>query len=256
MNTRQSLLLVLCATLAAGCAAPAIPTAEPTQAIVQQAEAPTAVLLVPTATTIPLPTLLPAANPPLCTPQVTASTIVNVRNGPTTGHSIIGSMNQGETKGVDGKNAEGTWWRIVYPAAVDGHGWVAASVTTSDCIPATLPVISAASLPAPFIAAVTNVVVGVDPPEMTVTGCAGETDWFTVTALISASGPMEVQYSFEIEGAGTTRTRTATFTAYGSQEVSERFKPEVVPGNHMARLWIEGLDMRAWEYQAKYKINC
>ena len=40
------------------------------------------------------------------------------------------------------------------------------------------------------------------------------------------------------------------------EEISEGFKPEIVAGSHWVRLWIEGLNMKAWEYQTKYKIVC
>lgn len=194
MNARRLTWMLLAAALIAGCTGQSETTTvpQPTEAGAPQMEAPTAVIIVPTPTLMPLPTLPPAPLPALCTPHVTANTIVNVRNGPSTSHSIVGSLDLGETSSVDGKNAEGTWWRIVYAAAADRHGWVAASVTTADCIPGTLSVISASALPGPFVAAVTNVAVGVDPPEMSVPGCAGEIDWFTATATISASGSMDV----------------------------------------------------------------
>ena len=102
----------------------------------------------------------------------------------------------------------------------------------------------------------TNVVVGVDPSEVVVPGCAGEVPRMTAMATIYASGPMQISYNFEIDGAGTLKTRTLTFTEYGSKSVSEDFRPETVEGGHWVRLWIEGLNMQAWEYQAKYRISC
>jgi hypothetical protein len=55
---------------------------------------------------------------------------------------------------------------------------------------------------------------------------------------------------------GNLETRTLTFTEYGSQSVSENFRPETVDGTHWVRLWIEGLNMQAWEYQVRYRIDC
>jgi uncharacterized protein YraI len=252
--------LLLVIALASACTTPPTPTAapEPTATPVppEPVVQPTAVISLPTPTLIPLPTAGLAPLPSTCSPQVTASTIVNVRNGPGVIYSIVGSLGAGETAQVDGKNTEGTWWYIVYATAPGGHGWVAGSVTTTNCMSPSLPVIAVSSLPAPYQAAVTNVVVGVEPSEVTVPSCADETPRMTATATIYASGPMQISYSFEIDGVGTLKTRTLTFTEYGSMSVSEDFRPETIEGGHWVRLWIEGLKMGAWEYQAKYRINC
>lgn len=259
MKKRRSMWLLLILALASACTAPSTPTAapEPTATPVppEPVVQPTAVLL-PTQTLIPLPTAALAPLPSACSPQVTAATIVNVRNGPGMIYSIVGSLGEGETAQVDGKNADGTWWRILVPSSPDGHGWVAGSVTTTSCMNPSLPVVAVSSLPAPYQAAVTNVVVAVDPAEWTLSECGGEARRMTASATISASGPMQISYSFEIEGAGTLPPRTLTFTEYGSKTVTEDFKPEAVDGGHWVRLWIEGLNMKAWEYQTKYRIIC
>jgi len=50
----------------------------------------------------------------------------NLRGGPGTGHSIVGSAKQGKTFEVVGKNANGTWWEI---CCIDGESaWVAGSI--------------------------------------------------------------------------------------------------------------------------------
>jgi hypothetical protein len=179
-----------------------------------------------------------------------------VRNGPGTIYSIIGSLSEGQRAEVDGKNDEGTWWHITFPSAPDGHGWVADSVTTAECFLPSLSVVPASSLPTPFVAAITNVVVSVDPSEINVPGCVGEAERMKAVATIYASGPMQIQYYFEIEGFGTTKVNTLTFTGYGSQQVTQRFRPEVVKGKHTVRLWIEGLDIKAWQDSIRYTITC
>jgi hypothetical protein len=171
-------------------------------------------------------------------------------------YSVIGSLNERQVATVDGKNVEGTWWRIQYAGASDGHGWVAGSVSTSNCIPDSLAVIPASSLPTPFVAAINDVLVSVDPAEVSVPGCAGDTPRMTATATIRASGPMEVQYYFEIDGVAPTNSRTLAFTGYGSQNVSQKFRPEIVEGNHTVRLWIEGLDVTQWQDSARFTITC
>ena len=178
MNTRRWLLMLLASALVCACTIPPVPNPSPgltgTNAPVMLML--TAVIIQPAATLALLPTLAPAAAPPVCTPNVTANTMINVRNGPGTVYSIIGSLNEGQGATVAGKNVEGTWWYILYPSAPDGHGWVAGSFTTSDCISLSLPVIPSSSLPVPFVAAIINVVVHVDPEEVNVPGCGGHLD--------------------------------------------------------------------------------
>jgi len=85
-----------------------------------------------------------------CVPTVVANSPVNVRSGPGTVYEpAIGSLNLGESAGVAGKNDEGTWWYINFPANSGGHGWVAASVVTASCIPTSLAVIAAPPTPLP-----------------------------------------------------------------------------------------------------------
>ena len=258
MNARRIAWLLLAASLISACASPpAAPTPEPpTEAPAPAALAPTAVILQPTATLIPLPTAAPVLAPLACSPEVTANTIVNVRNGPGMIYSIIGSLAQGATSRVDGKIADGSWWYILLPSVPGGHGWVAGSVTTTNCMTPSLPVIDASALPAPYAAAVTNVEVSVDPSEIDVPGCVGEAQRMTAWATIHASGPMQVTYYFEIDGAGTTKPHTVTFTEWGSRDVSETFRPEVKEGGHWVRLWIEGLNLSGWPDRARYRINC
>lgn len=258
MNTRQWSLMLLASAWVSACTAPpaASPSPESTGIAAPQDTPPTAAILAPTATLVQLPTLPPGSVPSLCTPQVTANSMVNVRNGPGTNYSVVGSLMEGQTAPVEGKNEAGTWWYIVYSATADGHGWVAGSVTSANCLEASLPVIPASSLPAPFLAAIVDVAVSVDPSEVDVPGCVGETQRMTATASIKASGPMQVQYYFEIDGVGTTKTRTLSFTEYGWQDVRESFRPEVDEGRHAVRLWIEGLDLRGWSASANYRITC
>jgi uncharacterized protein YraI len=256
MNTNRWLLTSIAWVLVSACATPPTasspvqPTASPPPAI------PATATIQPSTTPALLPTMPTAAASPACTPQVTANTFVNVRNGPGTNYGIVGSLNEGQAATVDGKNEDGTWWYIQYPSTPDAHGWVADSITTANCIEPSLSVIPASSLPTPFVAAITNVVVSVDPSEINVPGCVGEAERMKAIATIYASGPMQVQYYFEIEGYGTTPVHTLAFTQYGSQQVTQRFRPETIEGKHTVRLWIEGLDIKAWQDSTRYTITC
>jgi hypothetical protein len=82
-----------------------------------------------------------------CQPMVTASLNANVRGGPGTVYDVTGFLSQGSSAIVEGKNGDASWWYIQLASAPGGHGWIAASVTTSSCIPGTLPVIPAPPTP-------------------------------------------------------------------------------------------------------------
>ncbi|HAJ38561.1 MAG TPA: hypothetical protein DCL15_23075, partial [Chloroflexi bacterium] len=47
--------------------------------------------------------------------------VVNIRSGPGTTYSLLGSEQQGSTFRITGKNPEGTWWQIDYKGS---PGWV------------------------------------------------------------------------------------------------------------------------------------
>ncbi len=83
-----------------------------------------------------------------CNPNVTTTTIANVRGGPGTNYNIVGVIPLGGTAPVAGKNADSTWWYIQFAGGAGGYAWIAGSVTTAACIPATLAIIAAPPAPA------------------------------------------------------------------------------------------------------------
>ncbi len=87
------------------------------------------------------------ATPTTCVPMVTASLNANVRNGPGTDYNAVGSLQQGVSAKLAGRNEDDTWWYIEYADAAGGHAWIAKSVTTADCIPEGLTVVAAEAPP-------------------------------------------------------------------------------------------------------------
>jgi hypothetical protein len=87
--------------------------------------------------------------PTQCTPVAVANTNANIRSGPGTVYPTVDSVTVGTSLTVDGKNADSTWWHIVYPSAPGGYAWIAGSVVNASCIPATLAVIVAPPTPLP-----------------------------------------------------------------------------------------------------------
>lgn len=104
----------------------------------------------PSPTTPSEPTATIAASATACTPMITVNQNANVRSGPGTVYEPpVGALPVGATATVEGKNDDGTWWYIVFPAGPNGRGWISASLVTPSCIPATLTVVAAPPTPKP-----------------------------------------------------------------------------------------------------------
>jgi hypothetical protein len=76
-----------------------------------------------------IPTETPTAVPPTkvpTRPSVTVNVSLRVRSGPGVDYPPIGSLPAGTTVDVTGRNADGSWWQIVYPDAAGGKGWISA----------------------------------------------------------------------------------------------------------------------------------
>jgi uncharacterized protein YraI len=76
-------------------------------------------------------------------PQVTVSSMMNVRAGPGTNYNIIGSANAGQTFRVTGRNPENTWWQIDFNGQ---PGWLFGDLVTAQN---TQAVAVASNIPAP-----------------------------------------------------------------------------------------------------------
>ncbi len=119
----------------AACATPTPAPAEPTAATPLIITA----TLPPTATPFASPTPVQPTATPTVQPiegQVTAP--VNVRPNPSLLGEPLGLLEANSVVQVIGQNAEGTWYRVLYPAAAEGTGWVAAqyvAVANPDLIP-------------------------------------------------------------------------------------------------------------------------
>jgi len=104
-----------------------------------------------------------------CAPIVTTNTVANVRSGPGQAYGIIGSIPQGGTANVAGKNFDGTWWYIEFAGGNGGFAWIAGSVTSAACIPDTLASITAPPTPIVPTATPTNTGVPTVAPSATAT---------------------------------------------------------------------------------------
>jgi len=83
-----------------------------------------------------------AASATACSPIVTANLNANVREGPSTDYNPVGALLTNQTAPIVGRNAEGSWWNIVFAAGPGGKGWIANSTVTASCLPASVAVIA------------------------------------------------------------------------------------------------------------------
>lgn len=122
MNTKFKLitLLILLFTTSCGIRTARDVTPTPTRIFV------TATLL-PTYTPIPSETPLPNLPTPTIVPvEGTTTTQINVRAQPSTAGEVLGIVAAYAKIQIIGKDPGGNWYQILYPAGVDGKGWVTA----------------------------------------------------------------------------------------------------------------------------------
>ncbi|NJN93148.1 MAG: SH3 domain-containing protein [Anaerolineales bacterium] len=112
----------------------------------------------PDATTItlisPSPTVAAAGDtsqPPAPNqPSVTTRTGLNVRGGPGTDYPVIGRLTENQTLLVSGRNAETSWWQVIYPPGSNERGWVSgdAQFTSASNVEG-VPIVPAPPKPTP-----------------------------------------------------------------------------------------------------------
>ena len=82
----------------------------------------------PTSTRRPTATRRPTRTPTAVNAYITITRNMNVRRGPGTNYVVLGYATIGEEFDINGKNADGSWWRI----SLDGrNGWIFAPFVTA-----------------------------------------------------------------------------------------------------------------------------
>jgi hypothetical protein len=158
-------------------------------------------------------------------------------------YDAVAGMEANQVAEVAGRNADSSWWYINLAQAPNGHGWVAASVTT--------PIV-----PTDVVVRVTDVSVSIDPTEIHVGGCVGPIQPSTATATITVNGPIKLNWHFVTQQNGALSIHSVNFIKASSKDVSESFTPPVTAGTYWVRLEIQGQDLSGMGTQVKYKIIC
>ncbi len=71
---------------------------------------------------------------------ILAQVTMNIRQGPSTDHAIVGQVAAGMIAQVTGINPEATWWQVICPDGSVGDCWVSADPTLTSEVGGTLPV--------------------------------------------------------------------------------------------------------------------
>lgn len=135
----------------------ATPTAEPTPIPTVApliTETPAATPITDTATVAGTDATAPSASV-LLSPRA-ENDFVNVRELPDLNARLLGQINKGQSVPVRGKNADGTWYQINFPAGPDGAGWVYAPVASVTGVTTTLPVVTPSAAISPAATVPTN----------------------------------------------------------------------------------------------------
>src|SRR5512133_2559093 len=101
MHIKKLMYVFVCFLFLASCN---LPTAKAPEAATATVAPP------PAATDAPSPTPTFTTSPTPCVGMVTANTVANVRVGPATAYDAIGTLPQGGTAKVAGRNDANTWW--------------------------------------------------------------------------------------------------------------------------------------------------
>ena len=141
MNSKTKLIIVIALLLInVGCGVK-----------IQEGSGATPTLSIVTATLPPSATLAPTYTPLPPPPTSTlapvegiASTQINVRAQPSTAGEVLGIVAANAKIQIIGKDPGGSWWQILYPASIDGKGWVTAQYVTTAGKP-DVPVIGGSS---------------------------------------------------------------------------------------------------------------
>ncbi len=99
----------------------------------------------PTATTAATETATLEATAPDA--YVTANNSATIRYGPDPVAAIVGELAPGETAVVHGRDADGRWWYIEYPAGTASRGWVFRTAVTLTGLVDDIPVVDALGTP-------------------------------------------------------------------------------------------------------------
>ncbi len=217
-----------------------------------EASTPTATLSPEPGVTITTPP--PGVTPPSATPTFTATptatatalgppclvvlTDANVREGPGTVYRIWGVARTDDVLEVVGRNAENTWYVVVFPLAPNGRGWIWTNLVTPCGDHSNVPVVAAPPTPtytptstatftATYTATLPRATTGTPTRTPTPTG-SGTAAYVTYVQPTISADPNPVTI-----GCDLTNT-TISWTALGASSATVNGQPVAVPEGQMA----------------------
>ena len=156
-------------------------------------------------------------------PAAKATSSVNVRDGPGNGYIVLGVLRRGSEAKIVGRNDDGDWLEIEYPANSNLLGWIIATSVDTSADLATIPISTPESLPMAIVPTQVPVTFVPDTPEgsttVTPTAAAGAAlPDLVVSGTLISGGTLVVTVTNQGKAAlKTTTIEVGIFDASGAQ---------------------------------------
>ena len=237
MKRRILILLLVIAITSSSCSYPGTsPTNQPLAT--PMPATPTSNAVPPSATPIPIETLLALAEVPTVTVTSTSTPLitlaspreqpVNCRIGPDISYAVIGALNLGSQAEVIGKNIDITWLYVRNPSDPSNNCWLSVDFINVDGSVDLLPVIGSPEI------MVTGIKVSVEPAAMNV-ACDDFPQNVVVSAQISTNGPSIVTWAWESSVGKSSTQKQVLFEAGDSKTVQDYYQVDAA-GDYSIRV--------------------
>ena len=143
--------------------------------------------------------------------------LVNCRSGPGVVFELINELEEGQTAGVVGRNADSTWWYILDPGNPGGKCWISADVSDISGDGSTLPISQSSS------ANVINLELIVEPNRIVVS-CFQFPQTFFFEAKITSDAPVIVLWQWEANTGAISETGTLAIEKAGTESIYQSYQ--------------------------------
>jgi hypothetical protein len=142
---------------------------------------------------------------------------VNCRFGPATSYAVIGALIMGRQAEIIGRNQDSTWWYVRNPSDPSTSCWLSAEFVQTVGNGQSLPVVNPPDI------MVTSINVRVDPATINV-ACDAFPQVVTISADITATGPANVVWHWELSTGGVSPNKNLVFEEGATKTVQDYYQ--------------------------------